>query len=212
MNVMIHACPPRLWYVNEFLAPSLRAQGIEPEIYVDTEGRGNLGAFLHSVSGLQGSGGTWHLQDDVLVCRDFAERTAALDRGVVNGFCSRYSKDNLAAAGEVYPPDLWMGFPCVRIPDDMAREFTEWIKAGPHTSWQDIMIHQNSGDDFLFHHFFEERHPYETAYNAAPNLVEHVDWLIGGSVVNEWREFVCRSDLWTDEALVDELKQALQSR
>ena len=42
-------------------------------------------------------------------------------------------------------------------------------------------------------------------------MVEHVDWLIGGSTVNQWRGYICRSDLWTDEALVDELREKLKN-
>ncbi len=28
MRYMIHACPPRMWYVEEFFIPSMKAQGI----------------------------------------------------------------------------------------------------------------------------------------------------------------------------------------
>ena len=39
MKILIHACPQRMWYVNEQLAPSLIAQGAEVEIWNDKEGK-----------------------------------------------------------------------------------------------------------------------------------------------------------------------------
>ena len=213
MQILIHAVPSRMWYVEEFLVPSLRAQGLEPEIFCDTKRIGNLKACLASFSGLTGSGDTWHLQDDVLIARDFAERAARIPAGaVVNAFAFERSGDHLDCIGSVYPPDLWNGFPCVRIPNEFAREFAEWIKTAHHDSWQDIMIKQNRADDFLFNRYLEEQHPIHPCYNVAPNLVEHVDWLIGGSMVNEWRGYICRSDLWNDEELVQELKQKIKNR
>ena len=38
MNILIHACPQRMWYVNDFLVPMLREQGGEDiEIWNDSE-------------------------------------------------------------------------------------------------------------------------------------------------------------------------------
>ena len=45
MHYMIHACPQRMWYVEGFLIPSMKAQGISEEeitVWNDTEGKGNL--------------------------------------------------------------------------------------------------------------------------------------------------------------------------
>ena len=37
MKILIHACPQRMWYVEEFLVPELRAQGAENiEIWCDS--------------------------------------------------------------------------------------------------------------------------------------------------------------------------------
>lgn len=51
MNILIHACLKRNWYVYEHLIPSLLAQGIkEDEIHVwmDIGGEGNLMSCIHS--------------------------------------------------------------------------------------------------------------------------------------------------------------------
>ena len=213
MNVLIHAVPKRMWYVEEFLVPSLQAQGIEPEIFCDTEQLGNLKACLTSFAALKGDGDTWHLQDDTLIARDFAERAAKVPAGLVaNGFAHKPSGDKLGCTGMVYPPDLWNGFPCVRIPNDYARQFVDWIGTAHHDTWSDILMQQGRADDFLFHRFFEDVHFDKMCYNVAPNLVEHVDWLIGGPIVGVWRGYICRSDLWDDEELVQELKQKIKNR
>lgn len=212
MKVMIHATPSRMWYVDGYLAPSLRAQGIEPRIFVDEHYKGNLRACLESFSLCDGTGdeGTWHLQDDVIICRNFAERAAAEDYGVANAFCSRYSDDKLDHTGTVYPPDLWTGFPCVRIPDEMARDYVRWVKSDELKPPQaEMLIHCNRGDDFIFHKYFEIKHGHETARNIAPNLVDHVDWLIGGSLVSEWREHIVRAEFWEEPELVSELARKL---
>ena len=69
MKYMIHACPQRMWYVEEFLVPSMRDQDIRPdeiEIRCDTEGKGNLLSCMESFRDCgERPGGTWHLQDDV---------------------------------------------------------------------------------------------------------------------------------------------------
>ena len=206
MKVMIHACPKRLWYVDRYLAPSLVEQGLEPVIWNDAEGYGNLASCLRSFrAGLA----DWHLQDDVLIARNFGELSLKYDHGVVNGFCHTNSRDNPACVGEVYPPDLWHGFPCIRVPIDMALEFCDWVEGPEHDETQWYGIKHNKCDDFLFHEFFNLKHAYETAHNIS--MVEHVDWLIGGSTVNQWRGYICRSDLWTDEALVDELREKLKN-
>lgn len=204
MRVLIHAVPKRMWYVEKFLAPSLEAQGLEPVIWNDATGYGCLESCLRSFeAGLA----DWHIQDDVLICRDFSEKIKDLD-GVVNGFCHTQFGDNPEAVGKIYPPDLWHGFPCVRIPIDMAKEFVEWVKGTNHTDTGAVWnIEHNKGDDYLFRLFFTTVHKYDMATNIP--LVEHVDLLIGGSVVSEWRSYWCRNTLWNDEALVDELREKL---
>ena len=49
MKLLIHACPARLWYVEEFLAPELERQGAgHVEIWNDAEGKENLLACMES--------------------------------------------------------------------------------------------------------------------------------------------------------------------
>ena len=113
--------------------------------------------------------------------------------------------------GIVKEPDLWHSFQCVRIPDDMARDFVKWVETAKHSSWADIQIKRNQGDDFIFREYFQTVHGRETARNIAPNMVDHVDFMIGGSIVNQWRGHPTRADLWEDEDLVEQLEAQLKS-
>ncbi len=111
MNILIHACPQRMWYVNDFLIPELARQGVDRmEVWDDTEKKGNLRACMESFAAREGDGGTWHIQDDVLPCRDFIKRCREHDEGVVNGFCCRQFTDDPSVSGRVYVADAWHSF------------------------------------------------------------------------------------------------------
>ena len=91
MRYMIHCVPSRLWYVEDFLVPSMLEQGIssnEISIYCDYKRKGNLFSFMDSIRYCGEhpvEGGTWHLQDDVLISRNFAKTTREFNSGVVCG-------------------------------------------------------------------------------------------------------------------------------
>ena len=218
MRILIHAVPKRLWYVEDFLVPALRKQGARDiALWVDEDHRGNLLSCMESFQAMNGVGGTWHLQDDVLPARDFVKRALEYRGGHVGvGFCSRLFHDDPNNAGLVYQPDMWHSFQCVHIPNRLARECADWYFSG---DWQECqnenlpaMVQLNRGDDSLFREFLFCRHPGEVAYNFAPNLVEHVDWLTGGSTLHDWWGQAPRSDRWEDEALVNELREELRKK
>lgn len=215
---MIHAIPQRMWYVEEYLVPALGDQGAEDiHIWVDKDRLGNLRSCMEAFKDTEGDGGTWHLQDDVLPARDFVKRARAYKRGhVAYGFCCEMFHDDPYNAGVVYQPDMWHSFQCVYIPNRTARECADWYFSGDWQECQDehlpAMVAMNRGDDSFFREFMFCRHPGEPAFNFAPNLVEHVDWLIGGSSLHQWWDRLPRSDRWEDEALVEELRTELKKR
>ncbi len=216
MRYLIHACPARMWYVREFLIPSLLSQGAaedEIEIWNDERRLGCLYSCMASFAARHGDGGTWHLQDDVLLCRDFVRRCRELDHGLVYGFCNEQFRDDPGLCGEVYMPDAWHSFQCVRIPDAWARECAEWFytEASQRPDMKGLAAIGNN-DDWFFTEFLNERHGADGAYNARPCLVEHVDVLIGGSVVNQWRGFWARAHWFEDTDLVDALREQLRAR
>lgn len=218
MKYLIHACPRRMWYVEQFLVPSLLDQGADPgeiSVWNDTEGRGNLTACMESFAAREGGGGTWHIQDDALLCRDFVKRARELepDNGLVYGFCSEQFTDDPAQSGRVHMPDAWHSFQCVRIPDAWARECAEWFYAeGRHDPDLRHLAALNRFDDYFFREFCQRRHGRDMAYNARPCLTEHVDMLIGGSVINEWRGYWVRAHWFEDGDLVDKLKESITGR
>lgn len=214
MHIMIHACLKRLWYVTNFLVPSIIAQGVPPDdirIWLDENGDGCLISCMKAFEECgRYPGGTWHLQDDVLVCRDFAKRCQEHDDGVVNGYVFRGFEDFEPQVGKVPSLFSWNSFPCVRIPNNLAGECAEWF-------WNDARYRESyhewveSGkhDDGFWHDFYYELYPHGMVHNLKPNLVEHVDYLIGGSTVNEWRGYLCPAEYFEDHDLVEELKNKL---
>lgn len=218
MRILIHAVPERMWYVDDFLIPALRAQGAdEIRVWNDAEHAGNLSACMAAFAFCEGNGGTWHLQDDVLPCRDFVKRCRELDDGVVFGFCCRNFGDRLDAFGQVYAPDAWNSFQCVRIPDSYARECASWVRS---MRWQKespapelpILWQLGKGDDTFFHEFLQCCYPAEIVENVRPNLVEHVDWLLGGSTLQQWRDYLARAAFWDDDDLVAALRERIRAR
>ena len=90
MRYLIHACPAREWFVEGYMVPEMKRQGIpeeEIEIWMDRNGDGNLMSCMKSFEECgKRNGGTWHLQDDVVLASDFAEKTRTHDDGLVCGF------------------------------------------------------------------------------------------------------------------------------
>ena len=211
---MVHACPKRMWYVEGFLVPELERQGAdEIEIFNDTEGLGNLRACMKAFASCAGDGGTWHIQDDVLLCRDFVERCREHDDGVVYGFCNEAFTDDPLQTGRVSVEDAWHSFQCIRIPDAYARECAAWLDGPGKTSGlYPIWIKSGKMDDDVFRTFLIDQHGRETVENLKPNLVEHVDWIVGGSVLHPWRGYIARAYWWDDEDLVKELKEAVKGK
>lgn len=210
---LIHAYPKRLWYVEKYLIPSLLKQGINKAdiaVYNDDKCEGNLRACMNAFASCEGEGGTWHLQDDVLICEDFKERTEWYDHGLVCGFSSlKYDGDIEEKKGAVPRDQMWFSFPCIRIPNAWARECSEWVTkyiiGNPvyERYWKD-----GRNDDWAFRSYLREFHKDCVALNIMPCLVNHVDYLLGGGSGGK-REHPVVAQYWTDDYLVEELKNAL---
>ena len=215
MKILIHAYPKRMWYVEGFLVPELRRQGADDvEIWNDVEGKGNLRACMESFAARTGDGGTWHIQDDVLPARDFVQRAREHDDGVVYGFgCEAFTDDPLQT-GRISVEDAWHSFQCVRIPDAYARDCAAWLFNGAGREHEHYPLWISSGkmDDSVFRSWLVETHGRETVENLRPCLVEHVDWIIGGSVLHPWRGYIARACWWDDDDLVRELKEAVKGK
>ena len=211
---LIHAYPKRLHYVREYLIPSMLKQGINKadiRVYNDDKGLGNLKACMEAFASCEGDGGTWHLQDDVLICKDFKERTEWYDHGLVCGFSSlKYDGDIEDRKGAVPRDKMWFSFPCIRIPNQWARECADWVTkyiiGNPvyEKYWKDGV-----NDDWAFRTYLKEFHKDCVALNIMPCLVNHVDYIIGGSSGLRNRKYPVTAQYWKDDDLVEELKNGL---
>jgi len=209
---LIHSCEDRLWYVENFLIPSMVKQGISKgdiDVYTDTDKLGNLEAFIQSILLMDTGAGTWHLQDDIVICKQFKRWTEEYDDGVVCGFWSKYSKE--MPAGMVGVKQMWYSFPCIRIPDVIAKEFATWFyRECVYNPEYRLWIQKKKYDDTLFRIFLEDFYPDMSVLNLAPNIVDHIDYLIGGSLINPLHnEEHVKSISWEDNDVTQELRKEL---
>lgn len=215
---IIHACKNREWYVDGFLIPSMTEQGIDRdniEIWMDANGDGCLKSCMKCFEtvGSRG-GGRWHMQDDVCISHDFRQMTEQYDDGIVCGFFRKAWQSFPCESGVVPGIHMWNSFQCIRIPDKIAGECAEWFYND--AMFRDVYkqwIEHNKCDDSIFYDYIMENYASSILVrNLSPNIVEHVDYLIGGSVINRFRDHYATSDLWIDVDAVEKLKEKLAHR
>lgn len=211
-SYMIHTFPTRMWYVEKYLIPSMQKQGCENiSVYVDEKHEGSMKAHMNSFLQLpDDNSGTWHLQDDVIISKNFKTEAEAYNGGIVCAFASAmYDKDK--PAGIVDIKDHWFSFPCIRIPNKIARSCAEWVFQ--YIIGNEVYSHfwrSGRNADWVFWMYVKDYCKTLKVLNLAPNLVDHVDYLIGGSANATSRKEPCRSKYWEDEDLVEELERKLK--
>lgn len=191
MKYFIHAVPSRLWYINQFLIPSMLKQGItvnELEMYMDNNGDGNLVSCLNSFSMVPNDdGGMWHLQDDIMISHNFSEITHDVPKDTVMcGMCMDIDEEQEKPDGKVNAENMWYSFQCIYIPNRIALHFVHWfntvaINDEKYTLW----ISKNKYDDSFFRMFMLENYPDYNIINIKPNIVNHVDYMLDGSLINK---------------------------
>jgi len=213
-----------MWYVTDYLIPSMLSQGIPADcilVYRDCNELGNLRAFIDSCNRTvtqcerHNIDGIWHLQDDVIISKDFADKTQQYDRGVVCGFTCDYDKAPEAGVFRIYQQKMWFSFPCIRIPTNILRAFVDWAnlnlwQSNYFKSW----VKRNKADDLIFREWLYDNYPDMSQLNLAPNIVNHVDKYIGGSVVNTQRDKDqdTMSIFWKDRGEIQEVLQFLHDK
>ena len=211
---LIHTCPKRKWYVDEFLIPSMIDQNIQRDdiqVYCDEAGDGHLMAFMNSWKMLKEQG-TWHLQDDVIISSDFRRLTEAYDEGIVCGFVNSYS-DSAGDIGYVSIDKMWYSMPCIRIPNEIMKDFVAWFVTSGVQEKYKIHIRNRKHSDVLFWDFLKEKYSDIKVLNLAPNLINHIDHLIGGSLINEKRNKgpeEIMSLYWNEPCLITQLEEELR--
>lgn len=208
---LIHTYPKRLWYVEQYLIPSMIEQGITKDqiiVYNDSNREGELIAFLQSARYTNGKD-TWHIQDDVIISKRFKEVTESY-KGIACGFCNSYSTGQ---PGRTNVWEMWYSMPCIRIPADILEHFIQWMHS-PDTGkrFKHYFI-DNKHDDVFLQYFLRENYAKTVVWNIAPNIVNHIDHLIGGSIINKDRLKTIpetMSSYWDEPELLDEIEQKLQ--
>jgi len=202
---LIHCYKDRRWYVDKYLIPSMLKQDIDEsdiEVFEDDGTLGCLEAFVQSCLKCKGKG-TWHLQDDIIISSQFKRWTEeyAEDR-VVCGFCSRYCDKK--PVGLVCPNMMWYSFPCIYIPDSIAKEFADWYYAEAiYSPEYKNFISKRKFDDDVFMKYLQKYHAGDSVLNLTPNLVNHIDYLLGGSIVNPNRKNnIVLSEYWDEPELL----------
>lgn len=218
-DYMIHCAPVRRWYVDGYLIPSMTEQGIDEDritVWEDTDGVGNLESFVRSMQWVYETqhymDGIWHMQDDIVISKRFAELTQADHDGIVCGFCNeKWDGGNVNLIGVVPAHFTWFSFTCMRIPNLYSGEFVEWFDEHVRQNNEfPELTDEGKNDDAVWKKFIEAKHPSATALNMIPNIVDHVDYLIGGSIVNKQRDGIRKAYRFEDTAVVAELEEKLR--
>lgn len=216
IKYMIHTYPKREWYVTKYLVPSLLKQGISKEdiiVVSDREKLGNLNSFIESLKIIKYD--TWHLQDDIIIANDFKKRTEVLSylSTIVCGFIHyEWNTGSTLMTEFTIPKFMFMSFQCIFIPKKYSDEFIIWINDKKTKEKYKKLIETKKNDDLLFYKFINECYPKLDIYNCNPCLVDHIDYLIGGSSIN-YRAYEgqkVRALWWNDEKLVKELERRLK--
>lgn len=192
-------------------------QGIDEdriEVWMDKNRDGNLLSCMKCFEeyGKRGKG-RWHLQDDVIISSDFREKTEKYDDGIVTGFFRHDWQGLTPMSGRVPAVYMWNSFQCIRIPDDYIGECAKWFftDAAFRDSFEEA-VKNNNMDDSVFYEFIVECHAEDYVLNLKPSIVDHIDFLLGGSIVNKWRGYIARGELWEDEEAFEKMKDKLARR
>ena len=214
---LVHTCKEREWYVRDFLVPSMVKQGIEYNnifIYIDSRREGNLLSCMNAFkqcSKFDFNEIMWHLQDDVAISKEFKQYTEVnYESDIVCAFCTR--EQIARPIGQVDPVDMWYSFQCIGIRSEIASGCAHWFEnIGRNEPELSKLVSRGLGDDEVFKYYCTEVCSGLKVLNLIPNLVEHIDFLIGGSTaakgMPQRRAMYLKDGTEIVQKLMKELKQ-----
>lgn len=210
MKYTIQSCKDRLWYVEQYLIPSMCVQGIDRDnitVFLDEEEKGCLETCMQKFKAADDD--IWYLQDDVIICSDFKERTEQCVDSIVCGFCGNFER-NKKYIGIVNKQNMWFSFPCIYIPQYIANGCAEWyFNFVIHNSQYRMWIRDKKYDDSIFYIYVQDYCDAVEVLNLSPNLVDHVDYLIGGSMINKIRDHDATALYFVEPELIEKLEKQL---
>lgn len=215
---LVHTCKEREWYVRDFLVPSMVKQGIEYNnifIYIDSRREGNLAACMKAFQQVELFSDfneiVWHLQDDVAISKEFKQYTEVdYESDIVCAFCTR--EQIARPIGQVDPVDMWYSFQCIGIKSEIASGCAYWFEnTGKNEQELSKLVSHGFGDDEVFKWYCTKVCSGLKVLNLMPNLVEHIDFLIGGSTaakgMPQRRAMYLKDGTEIVQNLMEELKQ-----
>lgn len=203
---MIHSCNERKKYVVEWLIPSMLKQNININdviLYNDDNNDGCLMSWVKSCEYILQTkqDSMWHLQDDVVISKDFAMRTS-IDYGdkIVNAFvCKKHNPSNYMCIGNQNIDKYWMSFQCMYVPSRHIEIFLDWFYKRVYQQGKYRKYYKdNRHADFFFWRAMKECCPDDIIYNMSPNLVDHIDYLLGGSVITKQKHYIREAVYWNE--------------
>ena len=180
----------------------------------DVSGMGNLRSFLFMCNYVVKNdiGDSWYLQDDILLSSNFVKTCMEMRKDiVVNGFvyADPAGNDNYKYVGLQKPNRYWFSFPCCYIPVKYIQEFLRWfdeiLVAGKYKK----MISRNMYDDLFFWKYMQEKHAEHHIYNASPNLVNHIDYMLGGSCLPYQKCKIRHAYFWNEPEKIEEIQKRI---
>ena len=219
MKYVIQSCSSRLWYVQNFLVPDMLSQGIKESDICVLNDDDSLGCLWHYIRTCEivlrkypNEPGVWRLQDDVLISSTFKEATEAAPKDIVcNGYLATEESDDYDKVGLVAVKDYWYSFPCIYVPNEITRGFLEWFKykvvrEGKHSK----QLQKRKYDDYFFWLSMQAQRKDALILNMYPNIIQHVDYLLNGSVVNQKRKAgKAKAYYWLETEREEELAQRI---
>lgn len=85
------------------------------------------------------------------------------------------------------------------IPNRIAAAFVDWFDSGEAQELFPEYVESGKCDDSLFREYTMKYHPNLPAMNIFPNIVDHIDYLIGGTTINQQRVGKYRKAYWRDQ-------------
>lgn len=221
MKYVIHTSPKRIDFVNKYQVPILIKYGInEKDIVVwnDTEFKGQLKAWLECAEEILKTDsiydGCWHLEDDVVPCKDFLNLTSQPPQNdIVQGFRCKEFDDHYDCIGKQPIDKILYGSQCIWIPNvylkSMLKMFEEEVLTGKRR--KPLYDAGKFYSDTLLKCAMNKYHKYTFVYNLENSLVDHIDYLIGGSSVGVIRsKKICRAIKFDNQEEIDKLEQKLK--
>ena len=202
------------------MIPCFKRYGIENiVVWNDAEMIGQLNAWTDCARWIlkekSDYDGTWHLEDDVVPCKQFKALSEELPAtaDIIQGFITENKDfDFNGTTGIASVKDLPYGTQCIYIPNSYLQGFIAFmdniVKTGKYRAGQ-----YNRGTlyaDAVLRAYLRKYHRNITINNLDSCMVEHVDYLIGGRSVKKQvlrntkaRKFdnyyeVERLSIWTD--------------